>query len=135
MKSLFQNSIFYLLWLSLWNIKISLIWIIQVWQIYKKINKQEGGKNFFTATYTIVNILRGSKKFFKVVLKHKFGILVLGFRTTLIKWFDPLQVYFSKQTSILYLQYTTHFMQYVYDTQGYLYIYKCFKNLSSYKYS
>ncbi len=40
---------FYLLGWSLCNIKISLIWIIQVWKIYKKRNKkQDFFKNIFT---------------------------------------------------------------------------------------
>ncbi len=41
--------------------------------------------------YTVVNIWSGSKKFIKVVLSQE-RILVLGFRTTLIKGFDPLQM-------------------------------------------
>ncbi len=39
----------------------------------------------------VVNIWSGSKKFIKVVLRQE-HILVLGFRTTLIKGFDHLQM-------------------------------------------
>ncbi len=42
-------------------------------------------------TNIVVNIWSGSKKFIKVVLRQE-RILVLGFSTTLIKGFDPLQM-------------------------------------------
>ncbi len=48
------------------------------------INKQ-------THLHTVVNIRSGSKKLIKVVLRLE-HILVLGFRTTLMKGFDPLQM-------------------------------------------
>ncbi len=48
-------------------------------------------QSYIFILYIVVNIWSGSKKFIKVVLGQE-HILILGFRTTLMKGFDPLQM-------------------------------------------
>ncbi len=69
---------------------------------------------------TVVNIWSGSKKFIKVVLRQE-RILVLGFRTTLMKGFDPLQML----TTAFYFLYFILFFICFYDLefQNLLYYY------------
>ncbi len=52
--------------------------------------------------YTVVNIWSGSKKYIKVVLRQE-RILVWGFRTALMKGFDPLQMLTSVYIYIYYI--------------------------------
>ncbi len=52
--------------------------------------------------YVVVNIWSGSKKLIKVVLRQE-RILFLGFRTTLMKGFDPLQMLTSVCKTIQYV--------------------------------